>query len=77
MTGKEYIDISKKNCKDVTHHYANGIAYVFVKEHDGWISILQRQQNGEYEPEIQAKDEPHAKGYIDMIEPLKIPANII
>ena len=38
--------------------------------------ILQRQQNGEYEPKIQAKDEPHAKGYIDMIEPLTIPANI-
>ena len=49
----------------------------FTPEIDGWISILQRQQNGEYEPKIQAKDEPHAKGYIDMIEPLTIPANIL
>ena len=68
MTGKEYIDNAIKNGKDVARHYANGIAYVFVKEHDGWISILQRQQNGEYAPKIQAKDEQHAKGYIDMIK---------
>lgn len=77
MTGKEYIDTSRKNGKDVTHHYANGLDYVFVKEHDGWISILQRQQNGEYAPKIQAKDEQHAKGYIGMIEPVLIPTNII
>lgn len=77
MTGKEYIDNAIKNGKDVARHYANGIAYVFVKEPDGWISILQMEQNGEYTPKIQAKDEPHAKCYIDMIEPLTIPVNII
>ena len=77
MTGTEYIEIARKNGKDVTLHYANGIDYVFVKEPDGWISILQRQQDGEYAPKIQAKDEPHAKGYIDMIEQLTIPANIL
>ena len=76
MTGKEYIDNAIKNGKDVSCHYANGLDYVFVKEPDGWISILQRQQSGEYTPIIQARDEPHAKGYIYMIEPLTIPANI-
>ena len=77
MTGKEYIDNAIKNGKDVSRHYANGLDYVFVKEPDGWISILQRKQNGEYIPKIQAKDEPHAKGYIGMIEPVLIPTNII
>lgn len=77
MTGKEYIENAIKNGKDVTRCYANGLAYVFIKEPDGWISILQRQQNGDYIPKIQAKDEPHAKSYIDMIEPLTVSANII
>ena len=77
MTGKEYIENAIKNGKNITRCYANGLAYVFIKEPDGWISILQRQQNGDYIPKIQAKDEPHAKSYINMIEPLAIPANII
>ena len=77
MTGKEYIENAKKSGKNVTHNYANGLAYIFVKEPDGWISILQREQSGEYTPKIQAADEARAKGYISMIEPLPIQLNEI
>lgn len=58
--------------------YANGIAYDFVTESDGWISIYEiNPETFEREPLIQAKDEPHALSYINRRERISVPFNVL
>ena len=66
----QYVENARKNGQRVERRHANGLNYRFVWENDGWISIFQVTDWGEYRPKTQARDEAHAESYIAFIEPL-------
>lgn len=37
---KQYIENAITDGREVTKHYANSCDYIFIKEDDGWISII-------------------------------------
>lgn len=37
---KQYVENAIADGKEVTKHYANRCDYIFIKEDDGWISII-------------------------------------
>lgn len=56
--------------------YANGIDYLFIKENDGWYSIIDISDGG-YRAVIQAKTLEHAESYISMIERIDVPFTVL
>ena len=56
---KQYVENAITDGKGVTRHYDNRCGYrcdyIFIKEDDGWISIMD-VTGGNYNPCIQAKD---------------------
>ena len=77
MTGKEYIENARRDGRRVSYEYANGLTFVFVRERNGWVSVLEELANGEYIPLIRALEYDHAKGYISMREPVPAGADVI
>lgn len=73
----QYINKAPENGQRVERRYSNGLNYIFVWEPDGWISIFQRNDFGEYRTIIQAKDIEHAESYIALIEPIPPGAKLI
>lgn len=73
---KEYVEQARSDGREVLRRYANGLDYIFVKERDGWYSILD-VTGGIYRPVIQAKDIEHAESYIAMIEPINVPVDFL
>lgn len=37
---KQYVENAITDGREVTKHYANNCDYIFIKEDDGWISII-------------------------------------
>lgn len=37
---KQYVENAIADGREVTKHYANSCDYIFIKEDDGWISII-------------------------------------
>lgn len=73
---KQYIENAITDGKEVTKHYANRCDYIFIKENDGWISIIDIT-DGIYSAVIQAKDMKHALEFIALREPLTVPVTIL
>jgi hypothetical protein len=73
---KEYVEQARNDGREVLRRYANGLDYIFVKERDGWYSILD-VTGGIYRPVIQAKDIEHAESYIAMREPINVPVEFL
>lgn len=72
----EYVEQARKDGREILSKYANGLDYIFIKEHDGWYSII-NVTGGVYRPIIQAKDLEHAESYIAFIEPLPVGVKIL
>lgn len=78
---KQYVENAITDGREVTrYHYANNCNYscdyVFIKENDGWISII-GITDGIYSAVIQAKDMKHALEFIALREPLTVPVTIL
>lgn len=60
---KQYVENAITDGREVTKHYANRCDYIFIKENDSWISIIDIT-DGIYSAVIQAKDMKHALEFI-------------
>lgn len=72
----EYVEQARKDGREILSKHANGLDYIFIKERDGWYSII-NVTGGVYRPTIQAKDLEHAESYIAFIEPLPVGVKIL
>lgn len=54
----------------------NGIDWVLVTMKDTWIALFE-YVNGSYIPYIQCKDKEHALSYINVLERLPVPFDVI
>lgn len=57
-------------------HIKDGIDYLFIKENDGWYSIVDISDGG-YRTVIQAQTLKAAEGYISMIERVDVPFTVL
>lgn len=73
---KEYVENARNDGKEILKRYANGIDYLFIKENDGWYSIIDISDGG-YRAVIQAKTLKHAESYISMIERINVPFTVL
>ena len=76
MTAAEFEKWTAEHGTGRRSHSANRINYEFVTLRDGWIAVFERFGSN-YEPLIQAADEPHAISYCSFREPLTVPAQEI
>ena len=76
MTAEAYITQSRTEGKVVTNEYANGVDYTLITEHDGWVTIIERNISG-YSILLQACNYQKAIDYIVMREPLPLAVDII
>lgn len=72
---KQYVENAITDGREVTKHYANRCDYIFIKENDGWISIISIIDGDS--AVIQAKDMSHALEFIALREPLTVPVTIL
>lgn len=73
---KEYVENARNDGEEILKRYANGIDYLFIKENDGWYSIVDISY-GEYRAVIQAKTLKHAETYINMTERINVPFTVL
>lgn len=74
MTIQEFESWCRENgTGNKINKHCNGIDWVLVTMNDGWIAIFEYDYYAGYYPKIQAKDEAHALGYINMIERPRVP----
>lgn len=73
---KEYVENARNDGKEILKRYANGIDYLFIKENDGWYSIIDISDGG-YRAVIQAQTLKYAEGYISMIERIDVPFTVL
>lgn len=73
---KEYVENARNDGKEILKRHANGIDYVFIKENDGWYSIVDISDDG-YRALIQAKTLKHAESYINMRERINVPFTVL
>lgn len=77
MTGEQFLDWMHENgTGEHESHYINDIHFILVKMKDGWIAVFERD-GGQYIPVIQAADVAHAESYCNMLEPVRVPVNLI
>ena len=76
MTVEAYITQSRAEGKAVTNEYVNCVDYTLITEHDGWVTIIERNLSG-YHILLQACNYQKAIDYIVMREPLPVPVNIL
>ena len=46
MTVEAYITQSRAEGKVITNEYVNGVDYTLITEHDGWVTIIERNISG-------------------------------
>ena len=46
MSVEEYITQSRTEGKVITNEYVNGVDYTLITEHDGWVTIIERNISG-------------------------------
>lgn len=77
---KQYVENAITEGREVTKHYANRCDYrcdyIFIKEDDGWISIISIT-DGIGNTVVQAKDVAHALEFIALREPITVPFNVL
>nr|DAR88481.1 MAG TPA: hypothetical protein [Bacteriophage sp.] len=73
---KEYGEQARNDGKEILKRYANGIDYLFIKENDGWYSIIDISDDG-YRALIQAQTLEHAESYINMRERINVPFTVL
>ena len=76
MTTEAYITQSRTEGKVITNEYVNGVDYTLITEHDGWVTIIERNISG-YSILLQACNRQKAIDYIVMREPLPVAVNIL
>lgn len=76
MSVEEYITQSRNEGKVITNEYVNGVDYTLITEHDGWVTIIERNLSG-YSVLLQACNRAKAIDYIVMREPLPLAVDII
>mgnify|MGYP006988860802 CR=1 FL=1 len=73
-----YEEFCKEYAVRITDESANGISYKFVEMKDRWVAIFEIDKTTwKKYPKIQAMDREKALSYIEMIEPLNVPVQII
>ena len=78
MTPTEFLEWFNENGTYRETCYSNNITYELVIMKDGWVGILERDDyNGNYYPQIQARDLNHAKSWCTMTERINVPFQVI
>lgn len=73
---KEYVEQARNDGKEILKRYANGIDYLFIKENDGWYSIIDISDGG-YRALLQAYTLEHVESYINMRERIDVPFTVL
>ena len=73
---KEYVEQAWNDGKEILKRYANGIDYLFIKENDGWYSIIDISDGG-YRALLQAYTLEHAESYINLRERINVPFTVL
>ena len=78
MTPNEFKDWKQENATNSETYYCNNITYELATMKDGWIAIFERDDyNGDYYPQIQARDMEHAHSWCYRTERSNVPYQVI
>lgn len=78
MTPAEFEEWRNENGINSESYYCNNITYELVTMKDRWVAIFERNDyNGDYYPQIQARDMQHATSWCYRRERINVPFTVL